>query len=61
MSEAFKFLADRLAEKTTWAAILGLLSLAGVAIAADDATLQNLALVGGLLAGVVGILTQERK
>lgn len=62
MKEGLKFLADRLAEKTTWAAILGLLSAVGLAtgVGVDDAVVTNLSAVGAIAAGFVGIVTKER-
>lgn len=62
MNDALKFIADRLAEKTTWAALLGLASAASLVtgVSADSEVLTNLAAVGAIIAGVVGILTKEK-
>lgn len=60
---AINFAMQRLAEKTTWAAIFGVLSGFGlyVGVADNDALITSISAVAGFLSGVVAILTKENK
>lgn len=63
MNDVINFVAQRLAEKTTWAAILGLLAAAGLYTGAvdNDALITNISVITGIVSAAVAILTKEDK
>lgn len=63
MNDVLNFVAQRFAEKTTWAAIIGLMSAAGLYTGAvdNDALITNISVITSIISAAIAILTQEKK